>query len=98
MKAVILGSLPFLMVCQALAGDAVAIGYNYQGVWTAVTYYRSSTPKGGPRYHNAAQACAGARRDLYTRANDGLAWTTIIGRSDRTGYVAIARGRKINVN
>jgi hypothetical protein len=29
---------------SASAGDAVAIGYNADGVWTAVMYYCSGTP------------------------------------------------------
>ena len=57
MKTFIFGSLFCFFVHQVLAGDAVAIGYKYDGVWTAVTYNRSSTPKGGPHYHNAVQAC-----------------------------------------
>ena len=74
------------------AGDAVAIGYNYNGVWTAVTYNRSSTPKGGLHYHDATQACAFAVRDLHVRASEDLVRTEIVGQSDRTGYVAVARG------
>ena len=38
------------------AGDAVAIGYNADGVWTSVTYFSSGTPKGGPRYKNEEEA------------------------------------------
>lgn len=75
------------------AGDAVAIGYNYDGIWTALTYNRSSTPKGGAHYHDAQRACEFALRDLYVRANDELVRTKIIGQSDRTGFVTIARGR-----
>ncbi len=98
MKTVIFGSLFCLIVRQASAGDAVAMGFNYDGVWTAVTYSRSTTPKGGPEYHEAAQACAAAVRDLRVRASEGLARTKIIGQSDRTGYVAVARGWKTNNN
>ena len=50
MKVFIFGSLFGFFVHQVLAGDAVAIGYKYDGVWTAVTYNRSSTPKGGPQF------------------------------------------------
>jgi len=78
-----------------IAGDAVVIGYNYEGVWTAVTYNRSSTPKGGPHYHDAVQACTFALRDLRVRASDDLVRTEIIGTSDHTGYVAIAQGKAI---
>ena len=71
------------------------IGYNYEGVWTAVTYNRSSTPKGGPHYHDAIQACTFALRDLRVRASDDLVRTEIVGKSDRTGYVAVAQGKAI---
>jgi hypothetical protein len=81
-----------LVVHQLVAGDAIAMAFNSDGVWTAVTYNRSSTPKGGPHYHKAAQACLFALRDLRVRAADDLAWTKIIGESDRTGYVTVARG------
>ena len=92
-ELVILGSLFCLVAHPVVAGDAIAIGYNYDGVWTAVTYNRSSTPKGGPHYREAAQACIFAQRDLRVRASEGLARTKIIGRSDSTGYVAVVRGR-----
>ena len=97
-KAIILASLFCLIAHQVSAGDAIAIGYNYAGVWTAVTYNRSSTPKGGPHYHGAAQACIFARRDLSIRASEDLVRTKIIGQSDRTGYVTVARGRAMKVN
>jgi len=87
-----------LLAASAFAGDAVAIGYNYEGVWTAVTYNRSSTPKGGPNYHNSKKACEFAVRDLWARATEYLARTEIIGQSDRTGYVAIAQGKAIERN
>jgi hypothetical protein len=78
------------------AGDAIAIGYNYDGVWTALTYNRSSTPKGGAHYRAATEACIFALRDLHSRANDYVARTKIIGQSDATGYVTVARGRASN--
>lgn len=93
MREIIFGSLFCLVAYQVSAGDAIAIGYNCYGVWTAVTYNRSSTPKGGPHYHDAAQACIFAQRDLQVRASEDLAWTKIIGASNRTGYVTVARGR-----
>ena len=93
MKLIIVGALFCLIAHNAPAGDAIAIGYNYEGVWTAVTYNRSTTPKGGPHYHLAAQACTFAVRDLYVRASEDLVRTKIIGQSDRTGYVAVARGQ-----
>lgn len=80
------------------AGDAVVIGYNDEGVWTAVTYNRSSTPKGGAHYRPSTEACTFALRDLRGRANDYLVRTEIIGKSDRTGYVAVAQGKAITRN
>jgi hypothetical protein len=93
MKLIIVGALFCLLAQNASAGDAIAIGYNCYGVWTAVTYNRSSTPKGGSNYHLAPQACTLAVRDLHIRASEDLARTKIIGQSDQTGYVTVARGR-----
>lgn len=94
--------LGFLFLCliaaTASAGDAVAIGYDYEGGWTAVTYNRSSTPKGGPNYHDSAKACQFAVRDLWARASEYLVRTEIVGQSDRTGYVAVAQGKAIERN
>ena len=94
--------LTSLFVCSvtatASAGDAVAIGYNYDGAWTAVTYNRSSTPKGSPNYHDATKACQFAVRDLWARASEYLARTEIVGQSDRTGYVAVAQGKAVERN
>ena len=98
MKTFIFGSLFCFFARQVLAGDAVAIGYKYDGVWTAVTYNRSSTPKGCPHYHDAVQACTFAVRDLQVRASDYLVRTEIVGQSDRTGYVAVAQGKAIAKN
>ena len=95
MKIFICAALFCFFVHQVLAGDAIVIGYNYEGVWTAVTYNRSSTPKGGPHYHDAIQACTFALRDLRVRASDDLVRTEIVGKSDRTGYVAVAQGKAI---
>jgi hypothetical protein len=83
---------------QLFAGDAVAMGFNGEGIWTAVTYIRSSDPKGGPHYHDAAQACSIAVRDLRSRAHKGLVRTKVIGQSDRTGYVTVARGASAKPN
>jgi hypothetical protein len=94
---IIAASLSCLIVHQALAGDAVALAFNSDGIWTAVTYSRSSTPKGGPHYREATQACTEAERDLHARASEGLARVKIIGQSDRTGYISVARGRKLSV-
>ena len=98
MKVFIFGSLVCFIAHQVQAGDAVAIGYKYGGVWTAVTYNRSSTPKDGPYYHDAVQACTFAVRDLHVRASDYLVRTEIVGQSDRTGYVAVAQGKAIAKN
>ena len=73
------------------AGDAVVIGYNPDGVWTAVTYYRSSTPKGGADYKDVASARAEAMTDLRKRAGENMVMSKILAESDRTGYVAVAR-------
>ena len=98
MKAAILGALFCVIACPTFAGDAVAIGYNYEGAWTAVTYNRSSTPKGGPNYHDSAKACQFATRDLWARASEYLVRTEIVGQSDQTGYVAVAQGKAIERN
>ena len=92
LNTIILGSFLCTIAHYVSAGDAIAIGYNTDGAWTAVTYNRSSTPRGGAHYRPATQACIFAVRDLRVRANDYLARTAIVGQSDRTGYVAVARG------
>jgi hypothetical protein len=92
MKRIPLALLLCLLARQAPAGDAIAMGYNYDGVWTAITYFRSSTPKNGHHYWSATEACIRAKSDLRIRAGRELAWTKIIGQSDRTGYVTVARG------
>src|ERR1700737_5217047 len=54
---------------RLFAGDAVAIGYNAEGVWTAVTYYASSTPKGGGKdYKTEKEAQELALRDVRKRS------------------------------
>ena len=98
MKLAVLGALFCVIACPTFAGDAVAIGYNYDGVWTAVTYNRSSTPKGGSHYHDSAQARVFAVRDLWARATDNLVRTEIVGQSDRTGYVAVGQGKAVTRN
>jgi hypothetical protein len=77
----------------AEAGDALAIGYNKDGIWTAVTYYSSSTPKGGADYKNEADARFEAERDLKKRASEGIVRSEILSASDRTGHFAYMRGR-----
>jgi len=98
MNRIILVLALCLIAHQATAGDAVAIGLRFDGVWTSLTYFRSSTPKGGRYYWTASQASNNARRDLHIRAGDYLARTKIVGQSDLTGYVAIARGHVANEN
>ena len=97
-KTAALGAISCVVAYPTIAGDAVAIGYDYDGAWTAVTYNRSSTPKGGAHYHDASAACQFAVRDLWARASEYLVRTEIIGQSDRTGYVAIAQGKAIERN
>jgi len=74
------------------AGDAVAVGYNSEGVWTMVTYYGSSTPKGGKDYKDSTQAREAALRDLRRRGGHEMAKASVIAESDLTGFVAVARG------
>ena len=56
MRFALLPLVLFAFICAARAGDALAIGYNKDGIWTAVTYYSSSTPKGGADYKSEADA------------------------------------------
>src|SRR5689334_3237985 len=97
-KAAILTATSCVVAHPVFAGDAVAIGYGSDGAWTAVTYNRSSTPKGGEHYHNAAKAREFAVRDLWARASEYMVRTEIIGQSDNTGYVAVAQGKAIERN
>ena len=76
-----------------LAGDAVAIGYNQDGVWTAVTYYRSATPKGGKDYKTEVEARELATRDARRRSEFPPTTIRIFSASDKTGFVAVARGQ-----
>jgi hypothetical protein len=78
---------------RLVAGDAVAIGYNANGVWTDVTYFRSATPKGGKDYRTSAQAREFALRDVRRRSQSAVATTHILSSSDSTGFVAVARGQ-----
>jgi hypothetical protein len=75
------------------AGDAVAIGYNSEGVWTAVTYYSSSTPKGGKDYRTEKEAGEIALADVRKRSEHEVATAKILDSSDSTGYVAVGRGQ-----
>ena len=77
----------------AFAGDAVAIGYNQDGVWTAVTYYRSGTHKGGKDYKTEPQARELATRDARRRSEYPPTTIHVFSSSDKTGFVAVARGK-----
>ena len=84
----------FVAPCSWLwAGDAVAIGYNEDGIWTDVTYFRSATRKGGKDYRTADQAREFALRDVRRRSQSVIATTHILSSSDSTGFVAVARGQ-----
>ena len=81
------------MSSYAAAGDAVAIGYNAEGVWTGVTYYASSKPKGGKDYKTENGAREEAMRDLRKRSSYAASTVNILSSSDSTGFVAVARGK-----
>jgi hypothetical protein len=92
-RALILLICSFYVVALPLhAGDAVAIGYNSEGVWMMVTYYASSTAKGGKDYKDSAGAREAAQRDLRRRLGNDLGKIDIVTASDLTGFVAVARG------
>src|SRR5438270_13152639 len=89
-------SAPCLLLCFAsrlIAGDAVAVGYNVNGIWTAVTYYCSSAPKGGKDYKTEEEAQELALRDVRKRSKHETATTSILVSSNATGFVAVARGQ-----
>jgi hypothetical protein len=73
------------------AGDAVAVAYNSEGIWTMVTYYSSSTPKGGSDYKNSADARTAALQDLRRRAGENMTRSEILASSDLTTCAAVAR-------
>jgi len=77
----------------AQAGDAVAIGYNDKGVWTAVMSYCSGTAKGGSDYKDAKGAGEAALKDLKKRAGEQQATSKIIASSNKTGNFAVASAR-----
>ncbi len=85
-------SLSLFLAARVLAGDAVAVGYNQDGVWTSVTYYASSRPKGGRDYKTETEAREAAIRDLQKRDVIKGARVEIISSSDATGFVAVGRG------
>ena len=82
-----------LTTLLAQAGDAVAIGYNDKGIWTAVIYYCSGTPKGGSDYKDAAGAREAALKDLKKRGREQMATSKILASSDKTGNFAVASAR-----
>jgi hypothetical protein len=79
------------IVFSAQGGDAVAVGYTSGGTWTAVTYYSSSTPKGGTDYKNSVDARAAALQDLRRRAGENAAKSEILASSDLTTHAVVAR-------
>lgn len=87
--------LSFLVLapCSLLvAGDAVAVGYNRDGLWTSVTYYSSATPKGGRDYKDEAGAREAALQDLHKRGDiETMRWE-ILSSSNSTGFTAVGRG------
>ena len=93
-RVAVLSSICWLLFAVGVrAGDAVAIGYNADGVWTDVTYHRSATPKGGKDYRTSAQAREFALRDVRRRSRHSVAKASILSSSDSTGFVAVARGQ-----
>ena len=78
---------------SGLAGDAVAVGYNKDGVWTAVTYYRSSTLKGAWDFKSEDEAKELALADVRKRSDYPVATAKILDSSESSGFVAIARGQ-----
>ena len=80
----------------------MAVGYNADGVWTAVTYYCSSTPKGGKDYKTENEAREEALRDVRKRSEHEAATANILASSDSTGFAAVApskdkSGKDVNV-
>jgi hypothetical protein len=91
-KLSVLAGFIFFARLGVQAGDAVAIGYNSDGVWTSVTYYSSSTPKSGRDYKTEKEARDEALRDLHARGGENLARAMILSSSDVTVFAAVARG------
>lgn len=93
-KAIVVVAIAAILPFTLNAGDAVAVGYNKDGVWTAVTYYGSSTPEGGKDYKISVEAIAEATRDLKARGGIASARIDIIATSDKTTFAAVARGHQ----
>src|SRR2546421_6612188 len=90
----LISSLIYLAFVSAVfAGDAVAVGYNSEGVWTGLTYYASSKPKGGKDYKTENGAREEAMRDLRKRSSYAASTVSILSSSDSTGFIAVARGK-----
>ncbi len=90
------GFLIVILVCitsRLVAGDAVAVGYNSEGIWTAVTYYRSSTPKGAWDFKSEKEAREIALADVRKRSEYPVATAKILDSSETTGFVTVARGQ-----
>jgi hypothetical protein len=87
-----LGVLALCIASRVFAGDAVAVGYNAEGIWTAVTNYCSSTPKGGRDYKTEKEAREIAVRDVRRRSEHRVAKASVLSSSDSTGFVTVARG------
>jgi hypothetical protein len=93
-SAVALASIIWIaLAAPVFAGDAVAIGYNANGIWTAVTYFRSATPRGGKDYKTEEQAREFAMRDIRRRSQYPPTTVRVFSASEKTGYVAVARGQ-----
>ena len=71
----------------------MAVGYNADGIWTGITYYASSSPKGGKDHKIENGAREEAMRDLRRRSAYKASTFNILSSSDSTGFVAVARGK-----
>src|SRR6202011_3228364 len=85
-----------LIASRLIAGDAVAVGYNENGIWTDVTYFRSATPKGGKDYRTSAQAREFALRDVRRRSESSVATAPILSSSDSTGFFSCSPASEKN--
>jgi len=78
---------------RLIAGNAVAVGYNSEGVWTGLTYYASSKPQTGKDYKTENGAREEAMRDLRKRTSYAASMVNSLFSSDSSGFVAVARGK-----
>src|SRR3954466_11503516 len=82
-----------LSATRAFAGDAVVIGYNADGMWTAVTYCRSIAQHGGGHYKDQAHAREQAFVERRRRgAGMGMVTGKVLAKSDLTGFVTVGWG------